>query len=50
MTGDDPKAFNDWDTPDTVSPQKCEVTIEDGVARVVMPPMSIVVATLATAG
>jgi len=48
LTGDDPKAHNDWDAPDRVTPTTCEVSVEDGVARVVMPPMSIVTVTLDT--
>ncbi len=48
LTGDDPKAHNDWDTPNRVTPATCEVAVEDGVARVVMPPMSIVTVTLDT--
>jgi alpha-N-arabinofuranosidase len=48
LTGDDPKAYNDWDAPDRVAPVTCEVSVEDGVARVEMPPMSIVVAKLDT--
>ena len=48
LTGDDPKAHNDWDAPDRVTPATCEVFVEDGVARVEMPPMSIVVAMIDT--
>ena len=48
LTGDGPKAHNDWDTPHTVAPVTCEVTVEDGVAHVVMPPMSIVTVTFDT--
>ena len=48
LTGDSPKAHNDWDAPGRVTPVSCEVAVEDGVARVVMPPMSIVTVTLET--
>ena len=48
LTGDSPKAHNDWDVPGRVTPVSCEVAVEDGVARVVMPPMSIVTVTLET--
>jgi alpha-N-arabinofuranosidase len=48
LTGDDPKAHNDWDAPDRVTPAICDVLVEDGVAHVVMPPMSIVTVTIDT--
>ncbi|HIF11692.1 MAG TPA: alpha-N-arabinofuranosidase [Dehalococcoidia bacterium] len=48
LTGDDPKAHNDWDAPERLTPATCDVSVEDGVARVVMPPMSIVTVTLET--
>ena len=48
LTGDDPKAHNTWDEPDRVTPVICDVLVEDGVARVEMPPMSIIVVTLDT--
>ncbi|MBT3941615.1 MAG: alpha-N-arabinofuranosidase [Chloroflexi bacterium] len=48
MTGDDPKAFNDWAAADRVVPSTCTVSVEDGVAHMELPPMSIVVATMGT--
>jgi alpha-L-arabinofuranosidase len=50
LTGDDPQAHNDWDAPDNVAPATCDVAVEDGVAQVVMPPMSLVLASLNTTG
>ncbi|MDA1256565.1 MAG: alpha-N-arabinofuranosidase [Chloroflexi bacterium] len=48
LTGDDPKAQNSWDAPKAVVPSTCGVAVEDGAARLEMPPMSVMVAALGT--
>ena len=42
------KAYSDWDGPGWATPVLCDVSVEDGVARVVMPPMSVVTVTIET--
>ena len=42
------KAYSDCDGPGWATPVLCDVSVEDGVARVVMPPMSVVTVTIET--
>ncbi len=47
MTADDMRAHNTFDAPDTVKPEKAEITAENGALRFVLPAKSVMMITLA---